>query len=182
MGLDIYHIHAQDPTAAASATVREFRYEDSALKRLSAFSTKKTNKYLDWPATFAKVNQPFEHYAHGTWGSSKDDMYHGFYRKDGAPTHLPERLEFRYGRTENDFGDLIIADREDTVIFGAEAGYQGKRVYREFFNHFQAWEYITDRERVERILQMTLPEHRQHFRQAFLDNWDDKRSFVVVSY
>jgi hypothetical protein len=182
MGLDIYHFRAQDPAATMPTSVREFLAADAALQKLSAFATKKTNKYLDWPATFAKVNQPFEHYAHGTWGSSKDGMYHGFSRKEGAPPHLPERLEFRYGRTENDLGDLVIGDREDTIIFADEAGYQGKLVRSAFFHEFQAREYITDRERVEHIHAMTLPEHQQHFQKAFLDNWDDERSFVVVSY
>jgi len=198
MGLDIHHYRTEDPKQASTGSAREtgledpnredaddgreFNLEDPALSKFAGFAQKKTNQYIDWPATFAKVNQPFEHYSLSSWGSAEVGAEYVFYRRSGAPAELPEKLTFCYGRTEGDQGDLVVVDREDLVIFCKEVGYQRKSVEGTFFAEFDGWEIITDRQRVERICALTYPEYRADFRQVFLDNWDDERSFVVVWY
>jgi hypothetical protein len=182
MGLDIHHYRTEDPNQADVDSAREFNLEDPALAKFARFASKKTNQYIDWPATFAKVSQPFEHYSQGSWSSTPAGAEYGFYRRSAAPADLPEKITFRYGGTEDDQGDLVVVDREDTVIFCEEVGYQRKSVDGAFYGEFNGWEIITDRQRVERICTLTYPDCQADFRQAFLDNWDDERSFVVVWY
>ena len=41
---------------------------------------------------------------------------------------------------------------------------------------------VAERRYAERIFELTVPEARDDFRSNFLDNWDDGRSLVVVSW
>lgn len=180
MGLDITHYHVED--AGSTDGSEHLIEEDGPLTKFLAQAVAKTNRYIDWAASFAARGLSCEHFmmASQVWDSTGTCAK--FMRTPEAPVDVPERVQFRWGRTEDDFGDLVLVDRLDQVLQASEIGYQRKGVESEFFREFESWEVITDLARVERILELCLADRRKTFRRDFLDNWDDERSFVIVWY
>lgn len=183
MGLDIYH-HKICTTGNHDRTMTLTAEDDGTphpLQKYAEHAIDEPNTYIDWVKTFEKHGYPYEAFSLGMMSGYPDPpgSVYTFYRRPGASADLPEKLELVEHEQRH---DLVTFERVDKALPYIEAGYQRKSVLGEFYDEFAAWEIITDRARVERIHALTVPEVQEHFKQEFLDNWEEGRSFVIVWY
>jgi hypothetical protein len=75
-----------------------------------------------------------------------------------------------------------IQDKLEDVVYVEQVGYQRQQVVDQFFNEFQPDGLFADRLYAERIFDLTIPESQPAFRSNFLDNWDESRSLLMVSW
>jgi hypothetical protein len=203
MGLDLYHFRANadrrgDPLTIASTIpgAAEMRQKfDWCLEIIH-------NLQVDWEATFAAQNLDLAHYKTGpstvridprtdietgvfvfkrrTWfGSAPKNVV--FVSLDDKPDWEAVAVR-KLSRPTVFRGPLATHRVPEIVVFVEQVGYQRKSVDGKFFKEFRADELVTELARVQRIHDLTIEEARADFKQQFIDNWDDRESFVAVSW
>ena len=68
------------------------------------------------------------------------------------------------------------------VLYVRRVGYQRKGMERGFYDRYPPDLVTVDRRIVEAMYDLTQPDAREQFSTSFLDNWDEDRSLVVVSF
>lgn len=204
MGLDIYHFHVCDEVNDNPVKVD---ISQPQLQKIAPFSRKKTNQYTDLRRLLSDHGFSSQDYRlvfrqRGMGGSGflTDDYYFcaaneqdpmnpkspGVYFTDRRSflftpkPHLPPSAR-KLVKTIK-VKQYPMEDRLDDVVYAVSAGYQRKNVVDDFFNVFPPDWAFAERTYAERILELTVPEARQEFRSNFLDNWNDGRSLVVISW
>src|SRR5262249_6508559 len=125
-------------------------------------------------------------------------MAAGFRRRCGADAKLPELLFVTNSdaparvakRIQRGWGaNAVVLTAEyvpgilrATTVYAEEIGYQRKAVSAPFYDEFRPSEWIVDIARVRRIHELTDEDSRDEFGSGFLDTWDERTSFVLVSW
>lgn len=184
MGLDIYHKKVCSEKEAES-TYTLANTEDGSPHPLSKFAEwayAKEHQYVDWNATFARKNLTPQDYHCVMQSNGEGCVEFTFQRRDEAPANVPEKVSFTHPHDKPNESDLVLYTKDDQVLGAIEVGYQRKSVFGAFYDEFEGWEFVTDKSRVERIYALTHPDYQPAFKQNFLDNWEEGRSFVIVWY
>lgn len=204
VGLDIYHFHVTEEINDNHIRVD---LSQPQLQKIAPFVRKKINQYVDFARLFADrgfspqdYRLAFRNRQMGTSGFVSDDYYfcaanepdpmnpmaRGLYFTDRKSflfkpkPHLPPNAQKMV--TTFKVRQYPMEDRLDDVVYAVSAGYQRKSVVDGFFNVFPPDWAFAERRYAEQILELTVPEAQQEFRSNFLDNWDERRSLVVISW
>jgi hypothetical protein len=200
MGLDIYHAQAK-----REVDEKFFRVDTvlDELKSLRPYFQSHQNPHIDWEKMFA--DRGLDYGGYRVMSRATDGKYNCFVFVDadavgfGHPIRavfsdewqlpfLPkfmQRSKFRVPgsrKAPHFFGPFTNVMKSETVVFYDLVGYQRKGVSDDFYSCFRPDDVICLEHRVEGIYQMTDPELRKDFKRAFMDNWIDGRSFVIISY
>jgi hypothetical protein len=203
MGLDIHHLYAtnkKDPLRFC----RVDAFLDEMQPRAQYFRHHE-NRHVDWEYMFAKRGLVFSDYRILSRASKGKYMSFAFVDADSPGVVGPVRAilsnelrmpfgflqrsrftdPYTEGGSENAlrvFGPFGTLMKTETVVFYEPVGHQKDGVSEAFFQEFKPDDLTCSRARVDRILDMVLPEAREDFERNFLDKWDETRSFVLISW
>ncbi len=202
MGLDIHHLQA-----TLSREGRHFCRVEAFLTQmqpLERYFQQAENEHVDWEKMFATRGLVYENYrlkSRGTDGTytayafadagigGAADPVKVIFSNEPRLSFLPKfmlRSKFEPAGTSAStlrfFGPFPTVTKSDAVVFFDRAGHQQNGVAEEFYREFRPDDLTCSRERVERIYELTLPEFRDEFKRTFLDNWEEGRSFVLISW
>jgi hypothetical protein len=199
MALDILHLYAtHDRTTQRFCRVEAFADQ---MKPLEPYFQPFKNQHIDWKKMFAAHGLVYAD--HRVLGRTTDGGYTSvsFVDADTEGADAPvraifsnePRARFRFLQrtrfillgdkdTVRAFGPFATVMKTDMVVFFEQVGYQRDGVSDAFFQQFQPDDLTCARDRVAWIHDAVLPEAREGFKTQFLDNWDERRSFVLISY
>ncbi|MDI3562363.1 hypothetical protein [Bradyrhizobium sp. Arg816] len=203
MGLDIYHLHIDDDVTDFPVIID---VEQAQLQKIVQFSRKKTNQYIDFERLLSDHGFSAQDYYQALHqrelsgiGKFSDSFYFcptgesdpmnptqtGLYFTDKrsffAPKpQLPPNVLKRLKAFK--IKQYPMVDRLEDVVYTKQIGYQRNAVADAFFNEFLPDGMFVEKSYAQRIFELTIAEAQQDFRTSFLDNWDDQRSLVVVSW
>jgi hypothetical protein len=203
MGLDIYHLHVNDNVTDLPVVID---VGQAQLQKIIPFSHKKTNQYIDFEKLLSNHGfspQDFRQafYQREMWGVGKfAESYYfcatnepdpmnptgtGLYFTNkrtlfGPKPNLPPNVQKRLKTFK--LKQYPMLDRFDDVVYAKQLGYQRNDVVDGFFQEFSPDWMFSEKLYAQRIFELTIPEAQQAFRTNFLDNWDDQRSLVVISW
>jgi hypothetical protein len=203
MGLDLFHLRANADRRGAMIVIEPIA-GSSEMKRKFRWCTEVVHTtHIDWDATFAARGLKCGHYQSGEWmvrATAGDEIQAGCYsfaRRGDADNGVPEQVLFVNTEDEAELevnvlrkcakpvlfhGPLSTHRVADLVVFAERLGYQRKSVENCFFEEFPPSAFLTDVARLQRIHALTHPAARPGFKRRFLDNWDRKASFGLVSW
>jgi hypothetical protein len=204
MGLDIYHFHVEDEPNDNPVVVD---ISQPQLLKIATFTRKETNQYIDFDRLFADHGFSLQDYRlvfgqrqMAQAGKFTDDYYFCAANESDPMNpksrglYFTNRRSFLFAPKPNlspnarkmvrtlKVGKYPAESRLDDVVYAVSIGYQRNNVVDAFFNEFQPDWAFAERNYAERIFELTVPEAQQEFRSNFLDNWDDGRSLVVISW
>lgn len=120
------------------------------------------------------------------------DLYHLYASEemtDESVTIDPEAPEiavrkkfFRRAMEEYIDREGNFGEQEVDVVYFRKVGYQRKGVSAEFYRIFPPDVITADFSTVAMIRDLTDPELVESFSRNFMDNWDDRRSILMVSW
>jgi hypothetical protein len=207
--LDLYHYKVNDQRRGDVLTIHECTGARDMHRRFSWAVVIVQQERTDWHATLAARGFDSDHFVEGAALVTIDKVTgkvvgrYAFKRAEGAPRDLPEALVFDDRRQDGIWDDLmtaVIPSRQpgseaitfhgplitgrvpEPSVFCAQVGYQRKGVTKEFYDQFPPDEYVTALDRVRRIHDLAQDEYAHQFQEEFLDNWDERTSFVLVSW
>jgi hypothetical protein len=200
VGLDIYHLYAKREAG------RDFCRVDGVLeemKPLQSYFQKHENAHLDWETMFSARGLDYRNYAqrsrttngiHTAFGfvdaasTSLNDPIKVVFSNERLLRRLPSFMQpkmLRHPQFKNArkfLGPFATVMKVETVVFNDTVGYQRNGVADAFYRTFKPDDVTCLRQRVETIYEVTEPKLRDQFKRVFLDNWDEGRSFVLISW
>jgi hypothetical protein len=205
MGLDIYHLRA-NAAGKGSPFVLDDAYGKERLREKFDWCLREVDfPIIDWSKTLAALGFDKSQYdlriampADGQTRTGQRATTAGFRRRPRANIELPELLfvtnsdapaavKKRIHRGWGDNAVVLTAEyvrgiMRATSVYAEEIGYQRKAVAAAFYDEFRPSEWILDIARVRRIHELTDEDSRDEFESGFLDTWDERTSFVLVSW
>lgn len=196
MGLDLYHLQATDDQSASHVVVDP---EASEFHMLKDFFREKDNEYIDWKAMFGSKGLVFEDYAvTNTTLSTSDSLFQrGKLLQTTSFTHRlnvhdmvvfttasAPLLRWPRGRSavKTVHGPFTYRTQRDNVVHVVQIGYQRNDVTDAFYEEFPPDLTSGDAGQVRRLAELVTAEARPEFMRQFIDNWQDGRSVLVVSW
>ena len=146
MGLDIFHYKMVPPPADLSKIEHSFRLSENpeleayVRARFPQWIFKRTREYIDWEATFAKLNLTYADFEwQGSWGTSEGEYANHFTSLiDGTQVSIQDDSE-------------VINQVEADEVAYVEAGYMRKGMSEVFYASFGNCEYVIDKAKVKSI-------------------------------
>ncbi len=203
MGLDIYHFHVQDRVTDIPTTID---VTQSQLAKLVPYSRKVTNQYIVFARLltdhdFLPQDYRLALHQREMWGPGKFAGKYYFSAASDRDPMNPVNTGLYFTNKRSFFPakpqlppDILkkvktfkvrqypMQAKVDDVVYAERVGYQRQDVVEQFFGEFPPDGIYADRAYAERIFELTIPEAQPAFRSSFLDNWDESRSLVVVSW